>query len=225
MFSLMLDMFSLLAVTQAQTSTYFYPGIPTAEPIPGNYTGIYRPRVHFSPPINFMNDPNGLFKDKSGVFHLYYQYNPTQPVAGNQHWGHATSKDLYHWENQKIALWPPTNDTYVYTGSAVVDVNNTSGFFPKQDNGVVAIYTLAAYENGAGGIQDQNIAYSRDGGYTFEAYDGNPVINVNSTNFRDPKVLWHADTGKWVMVVSYAADFVIGIYVSVLLSACVEYRC
>lgn len=70
-----------------QTSTYFSPGVPTAEPIAGNYTGVYRPRVHFSPPTDFMNDPNGLFRDAEGLWHLYYQYNPTSAVAGNQHWG------------------------------------------------------------------------------------------------------------------------------------------
>lgn len=101
-------------------------------------------------------------------------------VAGNQHWGHATSRDLYHWENQKIAIWPPNNTTYVFSGSAVVDVNNTSGFFPNQTNGVVAIYTLAVYDPKQS-TQSQNIAYSRDGGYTFETYANNPVINVNST--------------------------------------------
>ncbi|KAK3114896.1 Invertase [Teratosphaeriaceae sp. CCFEE 6253] len=154
-----------------------------------------------------------MFLDANGTYHLYYQYNPTAPVAGNQHWGHATSTDLYHWENQKIALWPPSNTTYVYSGSAVVDVNNTSGFFPDQDNGVVAIYTIAVYTTTAG-PQTQNIAYSRDGGYTFETYADNPVIDINSTQFRDPKVIWHAPTDRWVMVLAYAAEFVIGIYTS-----------
>lgn len=99
--------------TLAQTTTYFAPGIPTAQPIPGNYTGAYRPQVHFSPPQNFMNDPNGLHRGPDGTWHLYYQYNPLTPVAGNQHWGHATSEDLYHWTNQKIALWPYNETNYV----------------------------------------------------------------------------------------------------------------
>lgn len=93
----------------------------------------------------------------------------------------------YHWVNQKIAIYPPNSTTFVYTGSAVIDVNNTSGFFPNQDNGVVAIFTLADYTTTAG-IQNQNIAYSVDGGYTFEMWEGNPIIDVNSINFRDPKV-------------------------------------
>nr|OQO31957.1 hypothetical protein B0A51_00298 [Rachicladosporium sp. CCFEE 5018] len=198
----------------AQTSTYFSPGVPTDIPIPGNYTGAYRPRVHFSPPTEFMNDPNGMFVDADGLWHLYYQYDPTATVAGNQHWGHATSKDLYTWENQKIALWTPNNYTFVFSGSAVVDVNNTSGFFPNQTNGVVAIYTLAQYPNNAPGPQTQNIATSHDGGYTFDAYASNPVIDSTSTQFRDPKVLWYKPGQHWVMVLSFAADFSIGIYTS-----------
>lgn len=215
MLSLTLRFAALLLVKQVltQTTTYFSLGVPTAQPIAGDYNGVYRPQVHFSPPKDFMNDPNGMFRDAQGLWHLYYQYNPTSPVAGNQHWGHATSRDLYHWENQKIALWPPSNTTFVYSGSAVVDPNNTSGFFPDQDNGVVAIYTIAVYTTVAG-KQTQNIAYSRDGGYTFEAYEENPVIDIDSTQFRDPKVLWHSPTEKWVMVVAYAAEFTVGIYTS-----------
>lgn len=189
------------------------PAVPTGVPIAGNYSGPLRPQVHFSPPQYFMNDPNGMFVDADGIWHLYYQYNPTGLVAGNQHWGHATSRDLYHWENQPIALFPPEERVYVFSGSAVVDVNNTSGFFPDQDNGVVAILTLARYfEDGTGGPQQQALAYSRDGGYTFEYYDGNPVIASNSSQFRDPKVLWHED--HWAMVVAYAQEFTIGIFTS-----------
>ena len=125
-----------------------------------------------------------------------------------------TSTDLYHWENQKIALWTPNNFTFVFSGSSVVDSNNTSGFFPDQDNGVVAIYTLAEYPGGVQGPQQQAIAYSRDGGYTFEAYAENPVIPSNSTQFRDPKVIWHAPTQKWVMVLAYAVDLTFGFYTS-----------
>lgn len=134
------------------TSTYVQSTVPTGTPVPGNYTGSLRPQIHYSPPQNFMNDPNGMFVDSNGTWHLYYQceYTPfprwrgsltsaddaTGIVAGNQHWGHATSQDLYHWINQPIALFPPNNYTYVFSGSAVVDVNNTSGFFPNQTNGV-----------------------------------------------------------------------------------------
>lgn len=193
--------------------TYVNPAVPTGTPIPGNYTGPLRPQIHFSPPEHFMNDPNGMFVDADGTYHLYYQYNPTGVVAGNQHWGHATSKDLFHWENQQIALFPPEERVYVFSGSAVVDVNNTSGFFPDQDNGVVAIFTLARYfEDGSAGPQVQAIAYSHDGGYTFEYYESNPVINSTSTQFRDPKVIWYED--HWVAVIAYAQEFVVGIFTS-----------
>ncbi|KAI3328530.1 glycosyl hydrolase [Ustulina deusta] len=192
--------------TTAQNSTYVNRAIPTQTPISGNYTGLLRPQIHFSPPQGFMNDPNGMFVDADGTWHLYYQYNPTGLVAGNQHWGHATSKDLYHWVNQPIALFPPEERVYVFSGSAVVDVNNTSGFFPDQDNGVVAMFTFARYyDDGTGGPQTQNIAYSRDGGYTFEYYDGNPVIDSTSPQFRDPKVLWYED--HWVVAVAYSQEF------------------
>ncbi|KAI0906079.1 glycosyl hydrolase [Ustulina deusta] len=199
--------------TTAQNSTYVNRAIPTQTPISGDYTGLLRPQIHFSPPQGFMNDPNGMFVDADGTWHLYYQYNPTGIVAGNQHWGHATSKDLYHWVNQPIALFPPEERVYVFSGSAVVDVNNTSGFFPDQDNGVVAMFTFARYyEDGTGGPQTQNIAYSRDGGYTFEYYDGNPVIDSTSPQFRDPKVLWYED--HWVVAVAYSQEFVIGLWTS-----------
>lgn len=207
---------AILAATTAYAqgvSTYLNPAVPTGTPIPGNYTGALRPQVHFSPPQHFMNDPNGMFIDAEGTWHVYYQYNPVEDVAGKQHWGHATSKDLYHWENQQIALFPPEELVYVFSGSAVVDVDNTSGFFPDQDNGVVAILTLARYyEDGSAGPQVQAIAYSHDGGYTFKYYDGNPVIDSKSSQFRDPKVIWYED--HWVMVVSFAQEFVVGIYTS-----------
>ncbi|KAH9889037.1 glycosyl hydrolase [Cubamyces lactineus] len=176
-------------------------------PVLGNYSGRYRPQVHFSPPQQFMNDPNGLFLDGDGTYHMYYQYNPSGLVAGDQHWGHATSKDLYHWTNQPIAISSPDNESQVFSGSAVIDTNNTTGFFPSQKNGVVAIYTLNTPT-----AQVQEIAYSHDGGYTFTRYAGNPVINSTSTQFRDPKVIWHKD--RWVMAIAYAQDYTIGIFTS-----------
>jgi beta-fructofuranosidase len=136
-----------------------------------------------------------------------YPDDATDIVAGNQHWGHATSEDLYHWKNQKIAISPDNADQAIFSGSVVVDVNNTSSFFPNQDNGVVAIYTLNTAKE-----QTQNIAYSIDGGFTFTKYANNPIISINSSQFRDPKVIWFQD--HWVMVVAYAQDFVIGIYTS-----------
>ena len=133
--------------------------------------------------------------------------NPTDLVAGNQHWGHATSTDLYHWTNQPIALFPPNSTSGIFSGSAVVDKNNTSGFFPDQDDGVVAIYTLHTPT-----AEVQELAISYDGGYTFTPYEGNPVLDIGSDQFRDPKVIWYED--HWVMVIAYATEFTIGIYTS-----------
>jgi len=222
-------LFAAVAVAQnssmpTTTSAVFDSGVPTNAPVPGVYNGEWRPQVHFSPPVDFMNDPNGCFRDADETWHLYYQCtqpitcsrpllteatdNPTATVAGNQHWGHATSQDLYTWENQQIAIYA-TEDSQIFSGSAVVDVNNTSGFFPSQTNGVVAIYTLNTQYK-----QVQEIAYSYDGGYTFIKYADNPVLALNpsSSQFRDPKVIRYGDS--WVMVVSYAQEFVIGFFTS-----------
>ncbi|KAF4563879.1 hypothetical protein EYR36_003123 [Pleurotus pulmonarius] len=210
-------LFSLLALPThgvvyqppAPTAAVHEAAVPTGTPIVGNYTGHFRPQVHFSPPVGFMNDPNGLFRDASGTYHLYYQYNPTAVVAGNQHWGHATSTDLYHWTNQPIALFPHLNVTGIFTGSIVVDVNNTSGFFPNQTNGVVAIYTGDGSDD-----ENQRLAFSTDGGFTFEQFSGNPVLPIGSRAFRDPKVIWHKETRMWVMSVAFANDRAIGFFTS-----------
>ncbi|KAI9645800.1 Invertase [Ciborinia camelliae] len=197
----------LAAFASAETTSSAPSSVPTDRPYAGDYTGALRPQIHYSPPQKFMNDPNGLFRDADGVYHVYYQYNPTDIVAGNQHWGHATSRDLYHWDNQKIALYPGAEGEAIFSGSIVVDKNNTSGLFPNQNNGVVAIYTLNTAE-----AETQNIAYSFDGGYTFDKYAHNPVIPSTSTQFRDPHVTWFED--HWVMVVAYARAFEIGIFTS-----------
>ncbi|KAJ4373604.1 Invertase [Didymella sp. IMI 355093] len=153
-----------------------------------------------------------MFVDAEGVYHLYYQYNPTANVAGNQHWGHATSTDLFTWTNQQIAIFPGSEDEGVFSGSAVIDSNNTSGMFPNQTNGVVAIYTINTPQR-----QTQDIAFSYDGGFTFKKYENNPVLvpgGTHPTQFRDPKVTWHEPTKSWVMVVAYPVDFVVGFFTS-----------
>ncbi|KAF9467486.1 glycosyl hydrolase [Collybia nuda] len=164
------------------------------------YNEPYRPQIHFSPSVNFMNDPNGMFRHPgNGLWHLYYQYNPTAPVAGNQHWGHATSEDLWTWTNHPPAISPDKPGDGIFTGSAVVDVNNSSGFFNASvapEDRIVAIYTL----NNA--RETQEIAFSTDGGYTFTKYANNPVIDLNTSQFRDPKVHWDVQTSHWVMTVS-----------------------
>ncbi|KAI4173039.1 MAG: hypothetical protein LQ343_003149 [Gyalolechia ehrenbergii] len=210
-FSVSAGLLLLVSFVRAQSSAsaYVQPTVPTGTPVPGDYSGALRPQIHYSPPIGFMNDPNGMFLDAEGTYHLYYQYNPTDTVAGNQHWGHATSRDLYHWENQPIAIYPGAQGEGIFSGSSVIDVNNTSGFFPNQTNGVVAIYTLHTEEE-----ETQEIAYSIDGGYTFTKYARNPVISINSTQFRDPKVSWYPPTQQWVLVIAYAQEFTIGFYTS-----------
>lgn len=133
-------------------------------------------------------------------------------MAGNQHWGHASSKDLYTWNNHPIAIFPGGPTEGIFSGSAVVDVNNTSGFFPNQTNGVVAIYTLNTPES-----ESQHIAYSHDNGFSFTKYANNPVIapgGTNPTQFRDPKVIWYEPTESWVMVVAFPIDFKVGIFTS-----------
>lgn len=212
LFSLVVPIISIILPfvhSQNATTTYSQSNVPTGTPLPGNYGGPLRPQVHFSPPQGFMNDPNGMFVDGDGLYHLYYQYNPTATVAGNQHWGHATSKDLYTWINQPIAIFPGGPTEGIFSGSAVIDSNNTSGLFPNQTNGVVAIYTLNTPEK-----ETQEIAYSYDNGYSFIKYAKNPVIDSNSTQFRDPKVVWFAPTERWIMVIAYAVDFEIGFYSS-----------
>jgi fructan beta-fructosidase len=177
------------------------------------YNEQYRPQYHYSPPMNFMNDPNGLVYF-NGTYHLYFQYNATGITAGNQNWGHATSTDLIHWKNASpfIAIASdPANNDFIYSGSAVVDFNNTSGFFNGiSGGGLVAIYTLAIYPV----KQEQDIAYSVDGGFTYTKYAGNPVLDLNAANFRDPYVFWYPLTQRWIMAVSLANDHQILFYSS-----------
>ena len=155
----------------------------------------YRPAYHHTPPYGWMNDPNGMFY-KDGVWHLYYQFNPYGSQWENMTWGHSTSKDLIHWEAQPLAIegdWLGA----VFSGSAIVDKDNTTGF---GRNAVVAMYTSA------GAAQTQSIAYSADGGQTFTKYAGNPVITYNAPDFRDPKVFWHEQTRKWIVVLAVGQE-------------------
>ena len=151
---------------------------------------LYRPQIHFTPSKNWMNDPNGMvFLD--GVYHLFFQYNPQGNSWGNMSWGHATSEDMIHWTEQPVAL---TKDNLgaIFSGSCVIDKDNTAGFGA---GAMVALYTSA----GDDGKQQQSIAYSTDGGKTFTRFSGNPVIKNDDDNLRDPKVFWHAESGKWIM--------------------------
>lgn len=156
------------------------------------YNEIYRPQFHFSPEHGWMNDPNGLVY-LDGEYHLFYQYNPYGNKWGNMHWGHAVSTDLTSWTYLPAALGIDSLGD-IFSGSAVVDVNNTAGF---GKNAMVAIYT----SNGK--TQQQSIAYSTDKGRTFTKYAGNPVIpNPGITDFRDPKVSWNEQSKQWVMALA-----------------------
>ncbi|WP_251033707.1 glycoside hydrolase family 32 protein [Bacillus sp. ISL-75] len=165
------------------------------------YKEKYRQQFHFSPEEKWMNDPNGMvfFNNE---YHLFYQYHPFGTTWGPMHWGHAVSKNLIHWEQLPIALFPDEHGE-IFSGSAVVDWNNTSGLF-QNGPGLVAIYTSADnYPDSDRPRQRQSLAYSTDNGRTWTKFEGNPVLSdVNITDYRDPKVFWHEETNKWVMVLA-----------------------
>ena len=164
------------------------------------YNEKYRPLYHFSPQIGWMNDPNGLVYFE-GEYHLFYQYHPDDTVWGPMHWGHAVSTDLVHWTHLPIALSPDKLGC-IFSGSAVMDEHDTSGFFGGKA-GLVAIFTHAAIDEQTGGsIQRQSLAFSRDRGRTWRLYERNPVLTSLEQDFRDPKVIWHAGTRRWVMVLA-----------------------
>ena len=164
----------------------------------------HRPQIHFTPKAHWMNDPNGMFYNK-GVYHLFFQYYPGASVWGPMHWGHATSKDLMHWQEQPIALYPDSLG-YIFSGSAVVDKNNTSGFGKKGQVPIVAIFThhnMEGEKEKRNDFQNQSIAYSLDDGKTWVKYAGNPVLhNPGIVDFRDPKVMWYEAQKKWIMTLA-----------------------
>lgn len=151
----------------------------------------FRQRVHFSTERGWINDPNGMFY-LNGEWHLYYQHNPYGARWGNMSWGHAVSHDLVSWKHLPTVLYPDELGA-IFSGSAVVDRDNTAGF---GEGAVVAIYTSA------GARQSQSIAYSLDGGTTFTKYENNPVLTSHRIDFRDPKVFWYAPTERWIMVLA-----------------------
>ena len=172
-------------------------------------TTQWRPTYHYTPATNFMNDPNGLIRYK-GVYHLFYQHNPSGNTAGNGSWGHATSTDLVHWTEHPIAIAADA-DEEVWSGSVVFDRNNSSGFGTATNPPLVAIYTSRDNDTG---LQRQALAYSLDAGETWTKYSGNPVLDIGSHDFRDPKVSWNAQTQRWVMVVAKSTERKVGIYSS-----------
>ena len=151
----------------------------------------YRPVYHHTPAYGWMNDPNGMFY-KDGVWNLYFQHNPYGSQWENMTWGHSTSTDLVHWKFQGDPVLPDALGT-VFSGSAVVDKENTSGF---GKGAVIALYTSA------GESQTQSMVYSTDNGKTFTKYEGNPVITSNVPDFRDPHMFWNEDIKKWNMILA-----------------------
>jgi len=162
------------------------------------YKEKFRPQFHFSSKRGWNNDPNGLVY-YDGEYHLFYQHNPYGWGWGNMHWGHAVSTDLIHWQELPDALYPDELGT-MFSGSAVIDSFNTSGFQTGSEKVMVAAYTADSHEK-----EIQCIAYSNDKGRTWIKYKNNPVIGdrrekVGSRNIRDPKVFWFNPTQKWVLV-------------------------
>jgi fructan beta-fructosidase len=169
-----------------------------------SYNEAYRPQFHFTPPSGWMNDPNGMVYF-DGEYHLFYQHYPDSTVWGPMHWGHAVSKDLVNWEHLPIALEPDNLGT-IFSGSAVVDYQNTSGLGKPNSPAMIAIYTYHDAEGERSGkidYQTQGLAFSTDKGRTWEKFQGNPVLkNPGIRDFRDPKVSWvevEGGKGSWIM--------------------------
>jgi fructan beta-fructosidase len=165
-----------------------------------------RPRVHFTPPANFMNDPNGLVYFE-GEYHLFYQHNPFGTRWGHMSWGHAVSRDMLRWTHLPVAI-PEADGVMIFSGSAVVDWRDSSGLCGGKPC-LVAIYTGHTSER-----QTQNLAFSTDRGRTWTKYSRNPVLDLGLKDFRDPKVFWHEPTARWVMVTVVPDRHLVRLFVS-----------
>ncbi len=187
--------------------------VSARQAIPPAYDQAYRPQYHFSPREHWTNDPNGLVYFE-GEYHLFFQYNPFGDEWGHMSWGHAVSRDLLHWQELPVAL-PEENGVMIFTGSTVVDEHNSSGFCAQGKPCLVAIYTGHTPESGPKtALQTQNLAYSNDRGRTWTKYSRNPVLNLNMSDFRDPKVFWSTQAKHWVMAVSLPNDHKVRLYAS-----------
>ena len=154
----------------------------------------FRPAYHHTPLYGWMNDPNGMFH-KDGVWHLYYQWNPFGSKWQNMTWGHSSSKDLLNWEHHPVAIEPNGLGT-VFSGSSAIDTENSAGF---GKDAVLAMYTSA------GVSQIQSLAWSEDGGETFNIYPGNPTLTLES-EARDPNMFWNPETKTWTLVLAHALE-------------------
>lgn len=179
---------------------------PTADHAPSIGRETFRPTAHFTPRRNWINDPNGLVYF-DGEYHLFYQYNPHGSEWGHMSWGHAVSSDLAHWEELPVAI--PETDQMIFSGSIVVDWDNRSGLGEGNAPPLLAFFTAF---DAARSIQSQHLAYSHDRGRTFAHYAGNPIIDLDHADFRDPKVFYHADSAAWIMVVALAKDHIVQFY-------------
>lgn len=168
-----------------------------------------RPHFHFAPARNWMNDPNGLIFYK-GKYHLFFQYNPEGDQWGNMSWGHATSTNFFEWKEEPVAI-RFTNTHGVFSGSAVVDYFNTTGFGSGDNPAMVAIFTDHQHD---GARQSQSLAYSLDEGKTWQRYEANPVLDLGMKDFRDPKVTWNTTNEAWVMSVVKPQEFTVCFYQS-----------
>ncbi len=164
----------------------------------------YRPQIHFTPEKNWVNDPNGMVYF-NGIYHLFFQHSPSSNVWNEISWGHATSTDLVHWKRKPIAIYPDSLGL-IFSGSAVVDKNNSSGFGKKGQIPLVAMYTSHDMKKEKAGkidVENQSIAYSVDEGETWIKYSGNPILkNPGIRDFRDPKVFWHEPSKQWIATIA-----------------------
>ncbi len=179
-----------------------------AQAQPPLYKEQYRPQFHFTTPLHWINDPNGLVYNNSR-YHLFYQHNPMGIRWGHMSWGHAVSKDLVTWQHLPLAI-EEGKEIMIFSGTCVMDKDNTSGFGKQGKIPMVAIYT--GHQEGIN--QSQHIAYSLDEGISWTKYDKNPVLDLGKKDFRDPKVFWYQPQKKWVMTVVLPVEKQIQIYSS-----------
>ena len=187
----------------------FFPSLSMAQT--AGYDQPYRPQVHFSPQQHWTNDPNGLVFFH-GEYHLFYQYNPLGDEWGHMSWGHAVSTDMLHWKELPVAI-PEKDGVMIFTGSIVVDRDNTSGLCVPKTKCLVAIYTGHA-SNAQEVRQTQNIASSQDNGRTWTPYSANPVLDLHMADFRDPSVSRDETKHQWLMAVSLPKEHKIRFYTS-----------
>lgn len=160
-----------------------------------------RPAYHFNPAAHWMNDPNGLVYHQ-GVYHLFFQYHPHSSVWGPMHWGHASSRDLLHWQEHAIALAPDEHGL-IFSGSAVWDAQNTSGLGSADHPPLVALFTYhrlrGPQEAPDAPCETQGLAYSLNAGDTWTKLPEPVLHNPGLKDFRDPKVFWHEPSQRWIM--------------------------